>query len=191
MSFVEESYFQEKFAKLSVTGETIHEKTFEQCEFNACSFIECRFEKCRFLNCTFNSCVVSAVDLTNSRFIDPKFAKSKVLGIDWTKTKEISEPAFNECQINYSSFKMLKIPRTKIIKCEAKEADFTETDLTDGDFKNTDFEHSRFFKTNLTRADFKGACNYLIDVRTNTIKKACFSLPEAMGLLNGLDIFVE
>ncbi len=78
-----------------------------------------------------------------------------------------------------------------MVKCEAKEVDFTETDLSHSDLKGTDFEKSRFFKTNLAYADFKGARNYYIDARVNTLKQTKFSLPEALSLLNGLDIILD
>ena len=127
----------------------------------------------------------------DSRFIDVTFTKSKVIGFDWTKAQKIQDLVFNNCQINYSNFKLLKLPKVKIMGCEAKEVDFIETDLTGGDFKNTDFEKSRFFKANLTEADFKGARNYFIDVKNTTLKQTRFSLPEAMVLLNSLDIIIE
>jgi uncharacterized protein YjbI with pentapeptide repeats len=113
------------------------------------------------------------------------------MGMDWTRAAELSEPAFQECQLNYSNFKLLKIPNTKMINCEAKEVDFIETDLSKGDFRQTDFENSRFSKTNLSSADFKGAKNYSIDVKGNILKKTRFSLPEALLLLNCLDIIIE
>jgi uncharacterized protein YjbI with pentapeptide repeats len=75
--------------------------------------------------------------------------------------------------------------------CEVKDADFAEADLSNGDFKNTDFEKTRFFKTNLSGADFKGARNYSIDARNNTLKKTRFSYPEVLTLLNSLDIIIE
>ena len=78
-----------------------------------------------------------------------------------------------------------------MVKCEAKEIDFIETDLSDGDFKNTDFEKSLFFKANLTDADFRGASNYSIDIKTNILKRTRFSLPEALSLLESLDIIIE
>jgi uncharacterized protein YjbI with pentapeptide repeats len=78
-----------------------------------------------------------------------------------------------------------------MVKCQAKEIDFIETDLSSGDFKDTDFEKSVFFKTNLTDTDFRGAINYSIDVNTCNLKKARFSLPEALSLLYNLDIVVE
>jgi fluoroquinolone resistance protein len=191
MTFSGASYYQEQFSRLASSDETITSVEFEECEFTGCSFIGCKFVKCKFVNCKFDDCVLSAVVPMDCRFIDVKFRKCKVIGIDWTKTQKIREFDFEKCQVNYSNFRFLKIPRTRIVDCEAKEADFTETDLQNGDFQNTDFEKSRFFKTNLSNANFKKAINYSIDVTNNVVKKACFSLPEAMSLLKGLDITVD
>jgi fluoroquinolone resistance protein len=113
------------------------------------------------------------------------------MGVDWTKTEDLRGLDFSGCQINYSNFRMLKIPKTQLIACEAKEVDFTEADLNQSDFQRTDFENSVFFKTNLSQVDFRGAKNYYIDVKNNVIKKARFSLPEAMFLLKSLDITID
>jgi fluoroquinolone resistance protein len=191
MTFAEEAYYQEIFDHLSLNGEVIKSRDFEECEFVACSFIDCKFEKSKFLNCKFNQCILSAIVPMDCRLNDVHFIKSKAIGIDWTKTQLVRDLDFMESQINYSSFKLLVIPRTRIIKCEAKEVDFTETDLSQGDFKDTDFEKSRFFKTNLTQADFKGAKNYYIDACNNTLKQTRFSLPEALCLLHSLDIVLD
>lgn len=191
MKFTENAYFQEKFTRLSLSGETIEDIIFEECEFIGCSFINCKFEKCKFLNCRFNECTLSAINPANSRYLIVKFSRSKVIGFDWTKTDKLEDLEFADCQINYSNFKLMKLPKIKILNCEAKEVEFIETDMTEGVFRNTDFEKSRFFKTNLTNADFKGARNYYIDARNNILKKARFSLPEALTLLESLDIILE
>jgi fluoroquinolone resistance protein len=191
MNFNENAYYQEKFERFTMANEVVQSRAFEECEFIACSFIDCKFVKSKFLNCKFSDCILSAVVPMDCRFNDVHFLKCKVIGIDWTKAENIRELDFTESQINYSSFKLLGLPKVKIVKCEAKEVDFTETDLSQGDFKNTDFEKSRFFKTNLTQADFKGARNYYIDARVNTLKQTRFSLPEALSLLDGLDIIVD
>jgi fluoroquinolone resistance protein len=191
MDFAENSYYREKFAKLSLEKETVKARYFEECEFDSCTFVDCKFEKCKFLNCKFNDCILSAVIPLDSNFIDTTFRKSKVLGFDWTKALKIEGLVFEGIKINYSNFKLLKIPKIKIVNCEAKEVEFIETDLNNGDFKNTDFEKSRFFKADLSEADFRGARNYSIDVKNNTLKKTRFSLPEALALLEGLDIILE
>lgn len=191
MDFTRNSFYREKLAKLSLEKETIQAKDFEECEFESCMFVDCRFEKCRFINCKFNDCILSAINPVDSRFIDVSFTKSKIIGFDWTRANKIQELTFTNCQINYSNFKLLKLPKIKIVGCEAKEVDFIETDLTGGDFKNTDFEKSRFFKANLTDADFKGARNYFIDVKNTTLKQTRFSMPEVVSLLSSLDIKIE
>ena len=191
MALTKNEYYKETLSGLSFSKETITGRLFDECLFDNCSFIECKFDRCRFLNCRFDKCNLSAVVPSNSRFSEVKFSDSKVIGFDWTKAANIERLEFKGCQINYSSFKLLKLPGIKIINCEAKEVAFIETDLSKGDFINTDFENSRFFKTNLSRANFKGARNYSIDVHNNTLTKAQFSLPEVLSLLSSLDIIIE
>jgi fluoroquinolone resistance protein len=191
MSFSKNYYYKETFTRETCLKESFKAIEFEECRFIGCSFIECKFQKWKFIESTFSECILSAVIPMENRFRDVKFSKCKVIGIDWTKTDELSDLDFSDCQINFSNFSMLILPKTRIVRCEAKEVDFTETDLSNGDFQNTDFEKSRFFKTNLFGANFKGAVNYYIDIKNNSIKKARFSLPEALSLLNSLDIIIE
>ncbi len=191
MSFSEDTYYRATFSQLTIEKKTIKSKYFEECEFDSCVFVDCRFEKCRFISCRFNECTLSAIQPRDSRFIDVTFTASKAIGCDWTKAQEIRGLSFDGCQINYSNFKLLKIPRTRIVNCEAKEVEFIETDLTHGDFRNTDFEGSRFFKTDLSEADFREARNYFVDVNHNTLRGTRFSLPEALVLLESLDVIID
>jgi len=191
VSFTKKNYYQEKFEKISSNSETISETEFEECEFSQCSFIDCKFEKCKFINCKFEECVISATKLTDSRFVDVEFKNSKVIGIDWTKAQHMQEVSFETCQLNYSNFRLLKLPKLKMTDCEIKETEFIEADLSEGNFTGTDFERSIFSKTNLFKANFKGAKNYYIDTKNNNIKKARFSLPEALTLLDSLGVVIE
>jgi len=191
MNFGKNSYFQEKFSKISLLNKSVGSKEFEECEFAGCRFINCKFNKCRFLNCKFSGSILSAISPVDSSFIEIKFTKSKVIGFDWTKAAKVRDLSFNDCQINDSNFRLLKLSGIVITNCEAKDVDFTEADLSEGDFRNTSFKESRFFKTNLTKADFRGAKDYLIDARHNTLKETHFSFPEALSLLNSLDIIID
>jgi uncharacterized protein YjbI with pentapeptide repeats len=95
---------------------------------------------------------------------------------------------FQSCSLDYSLFIGLKLKGIKIQGCSAKHLDFEGADLTAADCSGSNFEASRFVHTNLTKADFSGAVNYLIDARINTLEKTKFSLPEAISLLKSLDI---
>ena len=132
MYFIADSYFQETFNKINVRDEALTCKVFEECHFDHCSFINCHMEKDKFIKCRFESCIMSAVVPLNSRFQETRFFRSKLMGIDWTRTAELSEPEFRESQLNFSNFKLLKIPGIKICNCEAKEVDFVEADLSKG-----------------------------------------------------------
>jgi uncharacterized protein YjbI with pentapeptide repeats len=85
----------------------------------------------------------------------------------------------------------LDLRQAKLVRCTAREADFTESDLTGADCNGTDFSSSRFLRTNLTKANFTKASNYSIDPSLNTLKKTRFSLPEAISLLYSLDIILD
>ena len=191
MLFVKKDYYQEKFSNLDFGQKTISSIEFEECQFKKCTLIDCKLEACRFINCQFKDCVLSAILPTNSSFQEVGFVDSKVIGFDWTKTKKVLSLSFKNCQINYSNFKLLKLPKIKIINSQALEVDFTETDLSEGDFEKTDFAGSRFLKTNLTKVNFKKAKNYQISPQHNYLKGAVFSLPEAISLLEEMDILLD
>jgi fluoroquinolone resistance protein len=191
MYFKADGYLKKTFNKFNVSDETLSKKVFEDCVFDHCDFFNCKIENCKFINCRFEYCTLSNVAPPDCRFQEPHFFRCKLMGMDWTCTLELREPDFQECQLDYSNFKLLKIPKIIMVNCEAREVDFIETDLNKGDFRLTDFEHSRFFKSDLTNADFKSAKNYSIDIKTNILKKTRFSLPEELMLLDSLDIIIE
>jgi len=182
---------QEKLYKVSLEGATLRESIFEECTFEGCTIINSRFDHSKFLNCEFKDSVLSAIVPLDSRFLEVAFKSCKVLGMDWTKALEIRDLSFADCQLNFSNFRFLKLAGLKIAHCQVRDSDFTEADLSGADFRGSDLENTRFFKTNLTGADFQDAVNYGIDVANNTVKKARFSLPEAVALLRGLGITIE
>jgi fluoroquinolone resistance protein len=191
MHFIADGYLKKTFNKINVSDETLSRKVFEDCLFDHCDFLNCTMDNCKFINCRFEYCILSDVIPLDCRFQEPQFFRCKLMGMDWTRTLELREPDFQECRLDYSNFRLLKIPKTKMVNCEAREVAFIETDLNKSDFRLTDFEHSRFFKSDLTCADFKGAKNYSIDIKNNILKKTRFSLPEALMLLDSLDIIIE
>ncbi len=186
-----QNYFQEKISGLTDDGGKIQNIEFENCIFEKCIFIECIFDNCRFIDCEFSGCSISAGKPINSSFINIKFKDSKIMGMDWTKAKNARFLEFENCDISYSNFSFLKLPRLKLIKCISQEVNFCESDLSEAIFTNTDFSKSIFLNTNLTKADFRSAYNYGIDIHANKLKKAKFSLPEAASLLKSLDIEIE
>jgi len=191
MTFDSPLYSQEKFASLAISAEHVASVKFDECTFADCRFIDVKFEKCAFVDCAFQDSVLSAISPVDTRFLRPRFVRCKVIGFDWAKAGKLESLDFEDCQLDYSNFSSLHLARIRMEKCSAKEVRFTEAKMVDGVFTGTDFLGTTFFKSDLTRADFRRAKNYGIDVKNNIVKNARFSLPEALSLLEGLEVRVE
>ncbi len=186
-------YLDQQFKELNVVNTTIEGKVFENCEFLSCNFTQSSFVKCKFNECTFKNCNLSNVDVAKSAFYDVVFEASKMVGINWTKAtwpsiKLTCPLKFYQCILNDSSFMGLCLREIAMVECKACDVDFRDADCLEADFTLTDFANSLFNKTNLTKADFTQSSNYNINIYFNEIKKAKFSLPEAVNLLNCLEI---
>lgn len=181
------------FLGQNLDGLQILSSDFVDCTFNHCTFIETQLKKCRFVNCTFNASDLSLGKIPLSIFINTFFHESKIIGVNWAQA---GWPAtdlglsinFSKSALNHSTFIGLKLQGIQIISCQAVNVDFREADLSNADFSGSDLSESLFIHTNLSGADLSQARNYMIDPGLNELKKAKFSLPEAMALLYNMDI---
>jgi uncharacterized protein YjbI with pentapeptide repeats len=179
-------------------SEHFQAKEFVDCTFVKCGFSESIFADCSFQNCVFKDCDLNLIQLPGCAFAQTRFENSRLAGVNWTETSLAKNKIalgktvdFTGCALNHSIFMWLNLKGVRLTNCVAREVDFSEADLSDADCRGTDFENSRFWHTNLTAADFRGAVNYTIAANLNTLKKTKFSLPEAMALLYSLDIVLE
>jgi uncharacterized protein YjbI with pentapeptide repeats len=184
-------YTAERFKGLRQRGSTIAGKEFVECTFKNCDFHEAVFSACKFIECAFIHCDLSLAHVKACTLREVSFEDTKMLGVNWTEAATVKYVSFARCALNHSVFMGLDLRRTPLVECVAHEADFTEADLTEADCRRTDFTGSRFLRTNLTKADFRHATNYVISPSLNTLKKTKFSLPEAVGLLYALDITLD
>lgn len=160
--------------------------SFKNCDFSNSSFFECRFEECNFIESN-----LSLLKIPSSQFIDCNFNNSKMLAIDWTQAENILEPVFNNCNLEGSVFFGLKLKNLTMMNCKSSECNFEEACLPQSKFNNTNFLNARFNKTDLSFCDFTEAINYNINPNFNKIKKAKFSLPEILTLLQCFDILIK
>jgi fluoroquinolone resistance protein len=193
--FENDEYLNHTFTGLKFSGGTIRDRAFSDCVFAKNSLSDNDFDNCSFYQCEFLSCDLSLSRTNNCSFIQTTFKDSKMIGINWTdafwpKGRLLPTIEFENCALNHSVFMGLILPKIKILKCIAREVDFTDADLSEADCRFTDFSMSRFFNTNLIGANFSGATNYTIAAGANKIKGAKFSLPDAMSLLYNLDIIL-
>ncbi|MCP3773304.1 pentapeptide repeat-containing protein [Paenibacillus sp. MZ04-78.2] len=191
--FIEEEYYDEHFLEAQYSQKEVTSVRFYDCTFTKCDFSETVFKDCKFSGCTFENCNLSLIQVLDSDFSQVSFTHSKLIGINWsemTPPRKIGSGLlrFEECTLSHSTFIGLTLPKCVITRCTAKNVDFREADLTEANMSSTDFSESLFDRTNLTAADFSFATNYMIDPGLNPIRKAKFTLPEAISLLNCMDI---
>ncbi|HBR98383.1 MAG TPA: pentapeptide repeat-containing protein [Gammaproteobacteria bacterium] len=186
-------YNDQELTNLVYTDTSLEGVRFYDCRFVACNFSGSDIRECVFTDCTFINCNLSVVKFDRSRFSETDFESCKLIGVDWTRARwpdvKISSPVhFYQSVLSDSSFFGLYLREIRINECKLHGVDFSEADCAEGYFGESDLLNSKFHHTNLKRADFTNASNYNIDVYTNELKGARFSLPEAVSLLNGLDI---
>ncbi len=167
-------------------------KSFEDCTFESCDFTGSDFSESLFLNCTFIQCNLSLVSLGNAKLQTVHFDRCKIMGVDFTLVNRlILQIAFHECLIKDCIYSELSLSETEFRKCEVLSSDFFGTDLFKSDFSESNLKDTIFESTNLKEANFINACHYRIHPLTNKVKHARFSMPEAMILLQALDIEIQ
>ena len=184
------------FEKVDYQDKLVADRTFTNCTFNNCNLSKTVFEDCTFESCIFDKCDLSLMKVKGCTFSHIRITNSKAIGILWfdAKTPFTKKPFTISCidsNISYSSFFGKNLRKAKFVRCTAKELDFSECDLVEASFTETDLEGSRFINCDLSSANFTNARNYYIDVNANKLKKAKFSLPEAINLLHSLDIILD
>jgi len=180
------------FDKIIYKDVIVKEKEFTKCKFINCDFTNISFKDCYFEDCVFENCNLTTLKVNYSRFLDVVFKDCKMIGIVWDEASMPFSITCEDSNISYSSFFGMKLKRMKIHKCIAHDVNFSEADLQLSKFNYTDLQDSIFLNTNLLKANFENAINYNgIDVSSKNIKKAIFSLPEALILLNNFDIILK
>lgn len=186
MDKIEKIIKSESFSKKSLEGED-----FQGCSFIGCDITESNLRNTKFCACTFTNCNLSIPKLEGCRFQDVKFIECKIVGADFFKCeKTFFSPSFKKCFLHYCNFSDLNMKNISIKDCKIHEVHFSHTLLNGAIFENTDLSGTIFHQCDLSQADFSTSSRYNIDPQTNKIKKAKFSLPEAIGLLQGFDILI-
>jgi len=187
----EREILDQEFSGIDARGGVWADRFFEACVFKHVQLSDATFQRCRFVDCVFEDTDLSNLAVPGSSFREVSWRNSKLLGVDWTKATALAHLSFIDCVLSYSSFIGLDLRRLRLEKCVAREIELGRANLADAVCRGTDFAGARFAGTNLTGADFCEAINYAFDPRDNMVKKAKFSLPEAMSLLYALDIVLE
>lgn len=180
---------QQTFSEFPLKGNT--ETVFNDCVFESLDFASFDFSGCDFIKCVFKNCNLSMVKFGYIGFDDTYFENCKLLGADFTATKDfLFNVHFNNCIVDYAAFMKKKNKKSSFINCSLKGTDFSEADLSSANFSKCDLSGAVFMRTNLTQADFTEAYNYSIDPEQNQMRKARFGTEGLEGLLHKYGIIV-
>ncbi len=190
---MERKYIEEKtFDETDFTKDAPATGDYESCSFVNCNFYNADLSEIHFIDCEFTGCNMSLVKLSKTAFRDIQFKDCKLLGLHFYDGNNFLFSAdFDNCILNLSSFFGMNLKKIQFKNSTLHEVDFTETDLSSTVFHNCDLARATFENTILEKADLRTSFNYSIDPELNRIKKAKFSMPAVIGLLNKYDIQIE
>jgi fluoroquinolone resistance protein len=187
-----ETFEERNFEKCAFAEITTAKADFENCSFRGCSFSETDLSNNNFVDCLFDQCNLCSAVLKNTSLRNCLFKNCKILGVNFEACNGLLfSVSFENCILNLSVFGKIKMRGTSFKDTSLQEVDFRQTDLFNSNFANCDLTRTLFAKTNLERVDFRTAYNYSFSPDGNSLKKAKFSLPAVVGLLNHLDIEIE
>ena len=169
---------------------------YSECVFARCHFEDIALKDIVFSNCRFESCTFRNVDVSGLRMQNMALFECACIGIDWSEARRTGKlfPFFKEiraCTLKFNNFFRMKIAKLSVEDSSLLDCAFMECDLSGSVFRNVDFQDTTFQECDLAKADFREARNYRINTTSNRVRKARFSLPEVVGLLDNLDVIIE
>lgn len=181
--------YEVHFEQIDDTTQLLTKGEYESCVFKSCNFHEKDFSEFQFVDCQFIDCDLSLAKLNGTTFREVEFSNCKLLGLLFTDCHTFGLSfSFRHCILNYSSFYKLKIKKTLFEQSQFEEVDFTESDLTESKFIECNLNRATFDHTILEKVDFRTSHHYSIHPEQNRLRKAKFSLPDVVGLLDQYDI---
>jgi uncharacterized protein YjbI with pentapeptide repeats len=190
--FIDQSYENKEFQKVVAAGQHVSGREFSRCAFKGCDFGECVLNKSVFADCVFTCCNFSHAKVDQCSFREVVFDDCKLVNVSFTAVNPfLLNWVFKRCKLELCNFGGLKMKHSKFIESLVRKTDFINVDLEKSDFSGSDLQDSKFHNSILEHANFVGARNYYIDPTANRMKKAKFSVPEALSLLLPFGICVE
>jgi len=177
---------------ISYTSNPLPKGEYDNCTFVNCDFSESYLSTISFLECEFIDCNLSMVKTKGTALKDVVFNNCKLVGFPFHDCNPfLFNVAFNDCQLNLSSFFNMKLKSTVFKSCKLEQTDFTNADLSQSKFIECNLYQAVFDNSNLEKVDFYTSYNLNINPENNRIKNACFSKENALGLLNTYQINID
>ena len=191
-----EHFENRSFDDIRVTDVTVENMRFSDCVFNGCRAENVTFRNCSFLDCVFNDCAVRNIRSDVSVLRGAEFLHCRLFGLNFAELGgggPFDQPLYRleRCELRYCYFINMELRRFGFSSSSMTDCEFSSCDLQGRDLSGCDLSGAVFTGCDLRECDFRGAAGYSVDITSNKLKGAAFSLPEAVRLLGGLGIKVE
>lgn len=170
---------QTDFTEADLAGTSFSNCVFTGCDFSGLRLTATRFEDCRFADANLSNTIVD-----HTRFDGAVFERCKLVGLNFGLSDSLTFTlSLTQCLLRYVNFSQLRWKNAVLTDCDAFDSDFGGARLERADLTRTRFRACRFTGADLSGADFSHATGYDLDVRTEKLAKAKFTLPEVLNLL--------
>lgn len=192
-------YSSETFSGIKWKNEQVAGYLLEDCEFENCEFDGLSLQGCLFSGCVFRNCKLVGNRFQDCQAMNNLFEDCSLIGIDWAELIDERKRAMNflpfealvRCAVRHNVFFGMDMRRFDFSGCDLSGSYFDDCALPESKFCEAELQGTSFSHCNLTGADFRGARNYFFSLESNQVKKAKFSLPEAVNLLAAIGIVIE
>ncbi len=165
---------------------------FEGCRFIHCDLGGADLSGINFTESVFEDCNLSGCKILQTTFNDARFVRCKMLGLHFESASQyLFTVRFEYSTLDLCSFYQCKMKKTSFSQCSLQEVDFTETLLTEAVFDGCNLRDAKFENTVLEKADLRTAVNFTINPEINKIRKARFSYPAVLSLLDKYGIIIS
>ena len=186
------NYFEEvDFKDLDFAKKPLSTGDYDGCTFTACNLAGADLSGFNFMDCEFTGCNFSLAKLVKTGLKGVRFKDCKLVGLRFDDCSEFNfEVRFEGCTLHLSSFYSRQLKKTVFKNCLLHETDFTDANLSGATFDQCDLHLAVFENTMLESADLSTAFHYTINPVRNRVKKARFSMPGVLGLLQSFGVVV-
>jgi fluoroquinolone resistance protein len=169
---VQESFEDQIFDGLDVTGADLSGKELYRCTFRGVRMAETTWAGTRLEDCVFERCDLTRLQPKKLALRGVKFVASKLMGIDWTDAAANPTVEFQDCTLRYASFVGNNLRVTVFRRCSLAEAAFEDVSLVQAVFDECDLSGARFERCDLSGADFSTAQGVFFEPTKNRVKGA-------------------
>nr|MDD6335235.1 pentapeptide repeat-containing protein [bacterium] len=186
-----QSFHDRLWQRQSFSGLSLDHCTFTDCKMEANSLEGCHFNECTFINCRiaenfFDACTARHALLRHCT----------VVSLDWSQLTKLKAHfsallpfgTVESCTFAYCTFASLKLADMDFSQSTFKGCTFDACCLAGASFQKSALPDTLFIDNDMRRADFTGARDYALSPLSNRLEGAAFSLPEALSLLEAMDI---